>query len=61
MDPSSIASAAISASAGQFQQAVGVKMLAMAQQASNAVVKMIDTATQGSVSAGIGANLDRTV
>jgi hypothetical protein len=61
MDPSSIASAAIGASAGQFQQAVGVKMLAMAQQASDAVVKMIDTATQGSVSAGIGGNLDRTV
>jgi hypothetical protein len=61
MDPSSIAAAAVGASAGQFQQAVGVKMLAMAQQAGNAVVKMIDTAAQGSVSAGIGGNLDRTV
>ncbi len=61
MDPSSIAAAAIGASAGQFQQAIGEKMLAMNVQASNSVVKMIDAATQGSVSAGVGGNLDRTV
>jgi hypothetical protein len=61
MDPSSIASAFISASAGQFQQAVGEKMLAMNMDASRSIVKLIDTATQSSLSAGIGGNVDRTV
>jgi hypothetical protein len=61
MDPSSIASAFIGASAGQFQQAIGEKMLAMNMDASRSIVKLVDTATQSSVAAGIGGNVDRTV
>jgi len=61
MDPSSIASAFVAASAGQFQQAVGEKMLAMNMDTSRSIVKLVDTATQSSVSAGIGGNVDRTV
>ena len=61
MDPSSIASAFVAASAGQFQQAVGEKMLAMNMDTSRSIVKLVDTATQSNVSAGIGGNVDRTV
>ena len=60
MDPSSIAAAFVSSSAGQFQQAMGDKMLAMNQDASRAVVKMIDAAVQSTanLSPGIGGNVN---
>ena len=63
MDPASIASAFIAASAGQFQSAVAGKMLAMNLDASRSAVKLIDAAQQSidslaNVSAGIGGNVD---
>jgi hypothetical protein len=63
MDPSSLASAFIAASAGQFQLAVAGKMLAMNLDAERSVVKLIDAAQQNidslaNVSAGIGTNVD---
>jgi hypothetical protein len=61
----SLASAFIAASAGQFQLAMAGKMLALDVQASRSVVKLIDAAQQSigslaNVSAGIGANIDVT-
>jgi hypothetical protein len=63
---SSLASAFVAASAGQFQLAVAGKMLAMNIDAERSVVKLIDAAQQNidrlaNVSAGIGANVDLTV
>jgi hypothetical protein len=64
MDPSALASAFIAASAGQFQLAIGGKMLAMSVDAERSVVKLIDAAQQSidslaNVSAGIGVNVNR--
>jgi hypothetical protein len=64
MDPSAIASAFVAASAGQFQMAIGGKMLAMSMDAGRSAVKLIDAAQQSidslaNVSAGIGGNVNR--
>jgi hypothetical protein len=64
MDPSAIASAFVAASAGQFQIAIGGKMLAMSVDAGRSAVKLIDAAQQSidslaNVSAGIGSNVNR--
>jgi hypothetical protein len=66
MDPSSLASAFVAASAGQFQLAVAGKMLATSGDAERSVLKLIDAAQQNignlaNVSAGVGANVDITV
>jgi hypothetical protein len=63
---SSLASAFIAASAGQFQLDFAGKMLAMNMDAARSVVKLIDAAQQNiaslaNVSAGIGTNFDMTV
>jgi hypothetical protein len=63
MDPASLASAFIAASAGQFQLAVAGKMLAMNIDAGRSAVRLIDAAQQSitslaNVSAGIGGNVD---
>jgi hypothetical protein len=65
MDPSSLAAAAIAASAGQFQAGMAQKMLAMNVDAGRSAVKLIDAAQQNidrlaNVSAGVGANVDIT-
>jgi hypothetical protein len=64
MDPSLI-SAIVAASAGQVQLAVAGKMLAMNLDAGRSAVKLIAAAQQNvdtlaNVSAGIGANVDKT-
>jgi hypothetical protein len=66
MDPSALASAFIAASAGQFQLAIGGKMLAMSVDAGRSAVKLIDAAQQSidslaNVAAGIGTNIDMKV
>jgi hypothetical protein len=66
MDPASIASAFVAASAGQFQLAVADKMLAMNLDEGRSAVKLIDAAQQSiaslaNVSAGVGGNIDLTV
>jgi hypothetical protein len=66
MDPSSLASAFIAASAGQFQLAVAGKMLAINLDAGRSVVKLIDAAQQNidglaNVSVGIGTNVDMRI
>jgi hypothetical protein len=63
---SSLASAFIASSAGQFQQDFAAKMLAMNVDAARSVAKLIDAAQQNiaslaNVSAGIGTNVDITV
>jgi hypothetical protein len=63
---SSLASAFVAASAGQFQLAVAGKMLAMNLDAGRSAVRLIDAAQQNmdrlaNVSAGIGANIDLTI
>jgi hypothetical protein len=65
MDPASLASAFIAASAGQAQLAIGGKMLAMNIDDGRSAVKLIDAAQQGidrlaNVAAGIGTNVDVT-
>jgi hypothetical protein len=62
MDPSSIAAAFVSSSAGQFQQAMGERMLAMNVDAGRSVVKMIDEAVQSTanLSPGIGGSVNMT-
>ena len=66
MDPASIASAFIAASAGQFQSAVAGKMLAMNLDEGRSALKLIDAAQQSidslaNVSAGIGTSINMTV
>jgi hypothetical protein len=63
MDPAALASAFISASAGQFQLAMAGKMLAMNVDAGRSAVKLIDAAQQSlaNVAAGIGTNIDMKV
>jgi hypothetical protein len=61
----SLISAIVAASAGQFQLAMAGKMLAVNAEASRSAVKLIDAAQQNmaslaNVSAGIGANIDVT-
>jgi hypothetical protein len=63
MDPASLASAFIAASAGQFQMAMADKMLAINIDSGRSAVKLIDAAQQSidslaNVSAGIGGNVD---
>jgi hypothetical protein len=65
MDPSALAAAAVSATAGQVQLGVAGKMLAMNIDNGRSAVKLIDAAQQNldrlaNVSAGIGTNLDVT-
>ena len=65
MDPAALASALMTASAGQFQTAVAGKMLAMSVDAGRSAVKLIDAATQNiaslaNLSAGIGASVNTT-
>ena len=62
----SLASAFVAASAGQFQLAVAGRILAMNLDAGRSVVKLIDAAQQNidslaNVTAGIGTNMDRTI
>jgi hypothetical protein len=62
----SLVSAFLAASVGQFQLAVAGRMLAMNLDAGRSAVKLIDAAQQNidtlaNVSAGIGTNLDMTV
>jgi hypothetical protein len=62
----SLASAFIAASAGQFQLAAAGKMLAMNFDAGRSAVNLIDAAqrnidTLANVAAGIGTNVDVTV
>jgi hypothetical protein len=66
MDPAALASALISATAGQFQLAIAGKMLKMNTDAGQSAVKLIDAAQQNinslaNVAGGIGGNLDMTV
>jgi hypothetical protein len=63
MDPASLASAFIAASAGQFQLAVADKMLAINIDSGRSAVKLIDAAQQNldglaNVSASVGGNVD---
>jgi hypothetical protein len=46
MDPAALASALMTASAGQFQTAIAGKMLAMNVDEGRSAVKLIDAATQ---------------
>jgi hypothetical protein len=62
----SLVSAFLAASVGQFQLAVAGRMLAMNLDAGRSAVKLIDAAQQNidtlaNVSGGIGTNLDMTV
>lgn len=59
MDPASIATAFISAQAGQTQLALAEKMVKINADQQSAVAQMVSAAAQqASLPAGIGQNLD---
>jgi hypothetical protein len=63
MDPADLASAFVSASAGQTQLAVAAKMLRMNADADQSVVKLLQAGQANidklaNVASGIGGNLD---
>jgi len=66
MDPADLASAFVSASAGQTQLAVAAKMLRMNADADQSVVKLLEAGQANidklaNVASGIGGNLDVSV
>ena len=66
MDPADLASAFVSASAGQTQLAVAAKMLRMNADAAQSVVKLLEAGQANidklaNVASGIGGNLDVSV
>ena len=66
MDPADLASAFVSASAGQTQLAVAAKMLRMNADADQSAVKLLEAGQANidklaNVASGIGGNLDVSV
>jgi hypothetical protein len=66
MDPADLASAFVSASAGQTQLAVAARMLRMNADAEQSVVKLLEAGQANidklaNVASGIGGNLDISV
>jgi hypothetical protein len=62
MDPTSLATALVSAQAGQVQIGFAAKMMKMNADQQNSIAQMISSVAQGSgksnLAAGIGQNLD---